>query len=385
MYPTMNNMLAGMVGNFYLMRQHYPDDQILQQRIRSMEASTHHGANMIRQMLTFARKDITDMQVLRLDQLVKESHRLTAAMVPEDIRFELAIEQTALYVRADATQLQQVLLNLVANARHAIQSRYKQAASPHAGQIRLTLSAAEPPSHLLREHPEMITEHGWCCVRCEDNGCGIKAADMEHVFDPFFTTKPTGEGTGLGMAMVYGAVQNHRGLIDIESELNQGTRVSIWLPKHADAVPVRDARVDIELDGRGRCLLLVDDEQALRTVLKEVLEQKGFRVLLAADGEQAVDVFRTQMADIDAVLMDVVMPNKGGLLAAKEIRQCRADVPIIFQTSYGEQAQHSVFDSMPCCTSLQKPVHIPALFQAIQSSLHGREDGSTTEVENKSC
>ncbi|MDQ6969826.1 MAG: ATP-binding protein [Mariprofundus sp.] len=367
-----NNMLAGMIGNFYLMRQQHPEDEVLQQRIQSLEAATHHGANMIRQMLTFARKDITDMQILRLDYLIKENHRLTAAMVSEGIQLELAIEENELYIQGDATQLQQILFNLITNAHHAVQSRYKHDADPQQGHIRLQLSSDEPPDHLLREHPELLNDHGWGCIRCEDNGCGINAEDMDHVFDPFFTTKPPGEGSGLGMAMVYGAVQNHRGLIDIASKPDQGTCVRIWLPKHAAAVPVPNLRIAIEVDGNGHCVLLVDDEKPLRTALKEVLELHGFSVLTADNGEQAVDVFCAQQASIDAVVMDVIMPKKGGLLAAKEIRQYSTDVPIIFQTSYGEQALQSVSDNIPFSTSLQKPVHMPDLLQVIHGHIANR-------------
>lgn len=144
------------------------------------------------------------------------------------------------------------------------------------------------------------------------------------------------------------------------------------MPKHTAVVPVPNPSIAIEIDGNGRCVLLVDDEKPLRAALKEVLELHGFSVLTSDNGEQAVEVFCAQQASIDAVVMDVIMPKKGGLLAAKEMRQYSPDVPIIFQTSYGEQALQSVSGNIPFSTSLQKPVHMPDLLQVIHEHIGKR-------------
>jgi len=366
-----NNMLASIIGNFYLIRMRYPDDAKLQQRIRSMEQATRHGAELIQQMLTFARRDHPEMQTMQLSSFIKEAHKLAGAAMPENIKLELHLLDTDhVCVKADATQLQQVLLNLVTNARHAVQDIIQDAGQ---GYILIEVDCRQPPAHLLQENPEMMTDRDWCCIRCVDNGSGIKADDMEHVFEPFFTTKGVGEGTGLGMAMVYGAVQNHRGLIDIDSTPGKGTTVSIWLPQYRATVARVVGAEEAVFDGGGRTILLVDDEGGLRTVLAEVLEHNGFTVLQACDGEQAVAMFRASADQIAIVLMDVVMPNKGGVMAAQEIRQMDAHVPIIFQTGYGEQTQLDAAASITHSAALQKPVLIPELLRTMMAHIQGGE------------
>ncbi|MDQ6959725.1 MAG: PAS domain S-box protein, partial [Mariprofundaceae bacterium] len=272
-----NNMLASMVGGFYLVRMQYPDDEQLQQRIAAMEKAAVHGADLIRQMLTFARKDLTDRRNLNLCSFIKEAHKLAEASMPENIRLDLDISNAEhVCVKADATQLQQVLLNLVTNARHAVQDIV---GSDGQGRILIEVDSRQPPTELLQEHTEMIADDQWCCIRCVDNGCGIKPETMEHIFEPFFTTKEVGKGTGLGLAMVYGAVQNHHGLIDITSAPGDGTTVSIWLPQDSAEVASVIDEIAMDVDGGGSVILLVDDEVSLRKVLVEVLQQNGFFVL----------------------------------------------------------------------------------------------------------
>ncbi|RLL55665.1 PAS domain S-box protein [Mariprofundus sp. EBB-1] len=354
-----NNMLASIVGNFYLIRMQHKDDEKLIKRIEGMEKATHHGANMIQQMLTFARKDRPDMHVLSLNSYIKEAHKLAAGSVPENVHFKLDIGRGCdCNVKADATQLQQVLLNLVANARHAIRDLEH-------GEIRVGLDRRQPPEHVLSGNVELTADSSWCRIFSEDNGCGIREKDIERVFEPFFTTKAVGEGTGLGLAMVYGAVQNHRGLIDIDSTLGEGTTISIWLPEYAQKAAEVTGVDEAAVDGAGQVVLLVDDERELRHVLAEVLQHNGFKVLQAVDGEQAVETYERYSDDIDLVLMDVVMPNKGGVMAAKEIRAMNANVPIIFQTGYGEQTQLDAAASINNSDSLHKPVQIPKLLKKI--------------------
>jgi len=215
----------------------------------------------------------------------------------------------------------------------------------------------------LREHAGMMTDSDWCCLRCVDNGCGIKPETMEHVFEPFFTTKEVGRGTGLGLAMVYGAVENHHGVMDIASTPGEGTTISIWLPQHHEQVAQVIEENAIDVDGAGRVILLVDDEVALRQVLVEVLQHNGFSVLEAGDGNQAVSQFKANHDEIDLVLMDVVMPNMGGVAAAKAIRDMDSDVPIVFQTGYGEQTQLDAAGSILHSKALQKPVQIPVMLK----------------------
>ncbi|GAV20944.1 hypothetical protein MMIC_P1922 [Mariprofundus micogutta] len=354
-----NNMLASLVGNLYLMSFDHEDDEEMMERISSMEGSVHHAANMIKQMLTFARKDRPSKQPMDMLVFVKEAYKLSHATLSEDINFLLNYPGNKhICVNGDATQLQQVLLNLVTNARHAVEH-------VDDAEITLELDESEPSAELLNQNLEAHSEIGWCHIRCSDNGCGMSPGTLEHVFEPFFTTKQAGVGTGLGLAMVYGAIQNHQGIIDVESVQGQGTTVSIWLPlQQEEAVQVYDED-RLSVDGSGKTVLLVDDEKELLSVVAEVLSRSNFSVLQASDGIQAVDLFRSHSASVDLVLMDVVMPHKGGVIAAKEIRELDAEVPIIFQTGYGERAQLEAAASISNSDSLQKPVLVPELLKKI--------------------
>lgn len=213
-----------------------------------------------------------------------------------------------------------------------------------------------------------MSGHGVVSV-CTDNGCGIAEEHLEHIFDPFFTTRAVGEGTGLGLAMVYGAVQNHGGVIHVDSHVGKGTTVSVYFPLSEVGTARRMSIVDTQVNGQGNGLLLVDDEEKLRKVLAEVLRHNGFTVREACDGEQALEMYRRYRHETDLILMDVVMPNKGGVAAAAEIRAMDENVPIIFQTGYGESTQMEAARAISHSESLQKPVKIPELLQLIQSTI----------------
>ncbi|PJA32235.1 MAG: hybrid sensor histidine kinase/response regulator [Zetaproteobacteria bacterium CG_4_9_14_3_um_filter_53_7] len=360
-----NNLLASIVGNLYLMRKRFQDDEKTVSRIKGMESSVQHGAQLIQQMLTFARKDRTEMHAMDLAGFIKEAYKLAHAGIPENISFRLDYAPGEdFWIKGDATQLQQVLLNLVTNARHAVKDSEKP-------EIEMKLEIVAPDALMRARFAEMADESEWCCLSCSDNGCGMNHQLVERIFEPFFTTKTVGEGTGLGLAMVYGAVQNHKGIIDVQSVPGEGTRFSVYLPLHKTQAARVVSQDDAEVDGKGMTILLVDDEEGLRHVLADVLRHNSFMVLQASDGEQAVEMFEKHEADIKLVLMDVVMPNKGGVVAAREIRQINATVPIIFQTGYGEQTQLQAAASISNSDSLQKPVQVPVLMKLILSKIDG--------------
>jgi len=357
-----NNLLAGLSGNLYLIRMHHRTDNEIVTRTEDMEASIMHGAKMIGQMLTFARKDHVEMHDVDLCSFIKEAYKLAAASLPENIALELDYDRADTWVHGDPTQLQQLILNLVTNARHAV----KDSADPV---IRLTLSHDTPPQVLLDEHMELISDSGWCCIRCRDNGCGISAGNLEHIFEPFFTTRGVGEGTGLGLAMSYGAVQNHRGLIDVQSVVGEGTTFSIYLPLSQTGEAEVIDQIDYSVDGRGRGVLVVDDNEQLRDVLANVLRFNGFTVWQASDGELALSEYRKYQEQIALVLMDVVMPNMGGVAAAQAIRGMDRQLPIIFLTGYGEEAQLQAAATIVHSASLGKPVAMPDLIGMIDAMM----------------
>lgn len=364
-----NNILATILGNLYLMRKKMQGDEKGMSRIQTMEKSVHHGANMIQQMLTFSRQDSPDMNAMNMLAFLKEASKLAESSLPENIQFTLDYSSTLKesYIQGNLNQLQQVILNLVDNARSAVSD----ASNP---KITITLNQEDPSPAMLLNYTGNHREGEWQCLQCEDNGCGIPEDQIDKVFDPFFTTKNVGEGTGLGLAMVYGAIQNHHGLIAVKSQLGVGTTLSIYIPNHKVSKLQLITSEESFHQGKGQSILLVDDDEPLLDVLNEILKESGFRTLQAANGQEAVNIFTKNQHDIALVIMDVVMPIMGGVAAAKKIRNINATIPIIFQTGYGEQTQLDAASSIEHCDTLRKPLQVHKLLTKIQEKLDPLSD-----------
>jgi len=359
-----NNLLATILGNLYLMRKKVQGDAKGMSRIQTMEKSVHHGANMIQQMLTFSRQDSPDMNTMNMLAFLKETSKLAESSLPENIQFTLDYSSTVKesYIQGNLNQLQQVILSLVNNAKDAVNN----VLNP---KITITLNQEDPSPSMLLNYTGNHREGEWQCLRCEDNGSGISQEHINKIFDPFFTTKNVGEGTGLGLAMVYGAIQNHHGLIAVESQLGVGTTLSIYIPNHKVSELQLIASEENLHHGKGQSILLVDDDEPLRNVLDEILKESGFKTLQAANGQEAVNIFTKNQHDIAVIIMDVVMPVMGGVAAAKEIRNLNAAIPIIFQTGYGEQTELDAAASIEHCDTLRKPLQVHELLTKIQEKL----------------
>jgi len=359
-----NNLLATILGNLYLMRKKMQDDEKGMARIQTMEKAVHHGASMIQQMLTFSRQDSPDMNTMNMLAFFKEAAKLAENGLPENIQFSLdySSDVKESYIQGNLHQLQQVILSLVSNAKDAVNN----VSNP---EISLTLSQEDPSPDMLLNYTGTHRKGEWQCLRCKDNGYGIAQEHIDKIFDPFFTTKTVGEGTGLGLAMVYGAVQNHHGLIAVESELHIGTTLSIFIPNHKVSELQLIASEDSFDQGRGQSILLVDDDEPLRDVLNEILKESGFKTFQAGNGQEAVDIFTANQTDIAIIIMDVVMPIMGGVAAAKKIRNINNTIPIIFQTGYGEQTELDAAASIENCDTLLKPLQVHALLTKIEEKL----------------
>ena len=322
-----NNMLAGIKGNLYLAGKRAKVMPEIQSRLEAADRLSSRAADMIQQMLTFARKDMVQKHPLSLKTLIGDAMQMLRISIPEDIELLVDLGEEDLVIHGDPTQLQQILLNLLANARDAIEGMGRR------GQVRVGLAHRIPDSEiLLKQGLDPSVE---CAVlSISDNGCGIPADIRDKIFEPFYTTKDVGKGTGLGLAMVFGAVHGHNGAIELESTQGRGTTFRIWLPlDHMDDESGRMTRPEV-LRGRGETVLVADDEQAVLESLGEVLDAIGYQTVTARDGEEAVALFAQASDRIAAVVLDVVMPHMNGAEAARQMRAIRADLPIIFTTGY---------------------------------------------------
>ncbi|MDQ6969554.1 MAG: PAS domain S-box protein [Mariprofundus sp.] len=356
-----NNMLAGITGNIFLAKKMQDNPDALQ-NLDNIEQLSFRAADMIKQLLTFARKDRVDIKPLPFTPFIKETLKFLSTSIPENITVEQDICADTLSIQGNATQLHQILMNLINNARDAVED----VAEPC---ISITLQHFQTDHKFIKKH-SYFKAGEYARLSVSDNGCGIPEQQLEHLFEPFFTTKEQGKGTGLGLAMAFGAIKTHHGFIEVESRIGKGSSFHIFIPlfKQVESVPeTLPATADIQ--ATGELILLADDEQQLREITAEVLEVMGYRVLQAKDGLEAFEIFKTHQHELDLALLDVVMPLCGGMELAKWIRETSADLPVVFLTGYDKE--HVLDDAKLIKNSciLSKPIHFDTLNRIIKEQL----------------
>lgn len=342
-----NNMIAALMGNIYLARQHQENRKLLLNRLDTMEQTAMRAADIVRQLLTFARKDRVKMAPVPLASVVKEGIKLARSSIPANIELRTDISNEKLMINGDTSQLQQILINLLVNARDAT------GGAAHA-RIFCALSPFTPSDEFIQKYPESAGKT-FGCLSVYDNGCGIAEKHLDKIFEPFFTTKDVDKGTGLGLAMVYGAVQRHDGILDVESEPGKGSTFHIYLPIIEEEQEEESSESSEISPGNGELILLVDDEESIRNMLGEVLRSMNYRVIEAADGEEGLKLFREHQQDIRLLFTDIVMPRASGSELARAVRQLTPNIPVVFLSGYGGTG-FTTEDLVDDCVLLNKPV-----------------------------
>jgi len=358
-----NNLLAGIIGKAYIAKRKIQNNPEVLAYLESIETISDQAAEMIKQLLTFAHKDFfRDQQDITLDILIKESFKTARLGISEDIKLELDVVDTNLVVHCDASQVQQVLMNMMNNARDALEDSA-------AKQISVRLEACTPADDFFQRHASLAVGR-YACLSISDTGCGMDAETADKIFDPFYTTKAVGKGTGLGLSTAFGTITSHRGVIEVDSAIGQGTTFRIFLPLIAAEAPCTSREHQETLRSRRHeTLLLVDDEPLLLHATAEVLEELGYEVIKAGDGAQGLKRFRNYQDRIDMVISDVIMPEMSGVEMCRHIRAARTDMPVIFITGYDQnKVQLSDEERQYSCT-LSKPVQVAELSQHIESML----------------
>lgn len=315
-----NNLLAVVLGNLSQLQKLITtgdSSDIQLDMVRDAISATTRATEMTQQLLGIARRARVSETPVNVSALVDDLARLVSRTLVRDVQLVLDIEPD-LYIRGQAPELQQALLNLCINARDAM---------PRGGILTLRVHACDSDS----DDPL-----GPCVEICvEDTGMGMDEATLKHVFEPFFTTKEIGRGTGLGLSIVHGIVTGHRGHIEIQSEVGQGTAVIIVLPcAPPPDVPATSPPPSRPTSEVASTVLLVEDDEALRRSVTRMLEHLGYRVWIAGDGVEAVDVFRRHAPEIDVVLLDVGMPRQGGARTFDEMRAIDPEVKVLLSSGY---------------------------------------------------
>jgi PAS domain S-box-containing protein len=302
----------------------------LENYFKKIHVQCDRVTSLIRQLLAFARRQILEPRSLKLNQTVQDVMNLLDKVIGKDIEIKTSLAEDLAAVRADPTQVEQVLMNLCINSRDAM---------PNGGRITMETCNAEFSEDDCRRtagvQPGRFAE-----LRVIDTGSGMDAATRERIFEPFFTTKGTGKGTGLGLATAYGIVKQHNGFIQVDSERGQGSTFRIFLPVEETSTH-RDVRPpiveDLPVRGGSETILLADDHDGVREMAESVLKAKGYSILLANDGEEAVRVFSANCDRIALVLLDVIMPHLNGSDVFATIKALNPSVSVIFATGYSNE------------------------------------------------
>lgn len=359
-----NNILSGINANLFMLQRQHKNEPDTLKRTKSIETLVFHASEMITQLLTFARKDHIELNFFNATPFFNEAYKLAELAIPETIKLQKYFISEPLCIAGNTTQLQQVMMNLINNARDALLNT----ANPT---IQIQLEHIQADNSLRRAHPE-IDKVNYLRLSITDNGSGIEKEKLKHIFEPFFTSKETGQGTGLGLAMCSGAIQSHKGFIDVQSSLGKGTKFSIYIPLQEKKISAPDQqKTSSSQQGKDELILIVDDDETLRQSNAEVLEVLGYKTLQACNGLEAVQIFEQRQADIRLVFMDVMMPIMGGSEAGEHIHGIQPNIPILFTTGYDKNKTLDGRHPLPSGQDiLSKPFTIEQLAQAIQQHLN---------------
>ncbi len=360
----LNNMLAPVLMAVPMLRAMAVDDDS-RRLLTTLEYSAERGAALVRQILGFARGAGGEPQLVQIRHLLREVDRFIAGTFPDTIKVESDVPADLWTVKANPTQLNQVLLNLCVNARDAM---------PKGGTLRLRAENCR-----LGEAAAMAIEGGkpgaFLMFEVADTGTGIAPEVLEHMWEPFVTTKVMGKGTGLGLSMVRGIIRNHHGFIELHTKVGQGTSFRVYLPAVEGTAeePIRPTAQPLPR-GHGEHILVVDDEEAIRDVIATILGQHGYRVTVAGDGAEATACFARHAGEIQLVVSDFYMPNLSGAVLAKVLKHINPDVRILMVSGRAAAAG----DRSPLKAGeyegvfLQKPFKPEALLRKVQDLLATR-------------
>ena len=359
-----NNLLTAVLGNAELaLREVKPDDSVWE-CLKEIETAAIRGAELTRQMLAYSGGSSAVIEPVSLNELIAELGKLLEVAIPKKIRLELPATSKLPTIQADATQIRQVLMNLILNASEAI--------GDEPGVITVTTGASDCDRAYLRSGCcDIDLEDGvYAWVEVTDTGCGMRAETLQRVFDPFFTTKFTGRG--LGMAAVLGIMRAHHGTIFVASEPGRGTTFKVLFPVAKDAVIPRDDQPPKEVPGRMEgTILVVDDEPEIRSVARRLLGAAGFEVLTAGGGRDAVDQLRRKEVNVDCVVLDLSMPDMDGEQALRAILELDPDYPVLMSSGFAETRHAERLIDQGATGFIPKPYRSEALLEAIRQALGG--------------
>ncbi|MBI5115636.1 response regulator [Candidatus Poribacteria bacterium] len=359
-----NNLLGGILGYISLIKTKVAKDSDLLDYLDTIEKSGQRAAELTAQLLAFARGGKYNVRCIPVDSLIEATLNEIGNTFGESIKIETRLAESLPTIEADAGQIQKALMNICRNARDAM---------PNGGKIFIESGTTVLGEDYVRTHPE--TKAGYyVTLSVTDTGIGMDKQTIKRIFDPFFTTKAVGKGTGLGLAMVYGIVKNHGGDIYVYSEPGHGSTFRIYLPSREMIEPARLEETENQPKGAANALILiVDDEPGIRSVLKSMLESSSYRVLVAEDGETAVETYKTHREEINLVILDMIMPKMEGRETFLKLREIDPSVKAILSTGYSQNDKTEEILRDGVTGFIQKPFQLKELISKVESVLDGQK------------
>ncbi|MBN1626365.1 MAG: response regulator [Deltaproteobacteria bacterium] len=360
-----NNMLGIIIGSAELAIESVNEDDPVIKYINKILTASTRAEEMVKRLLSFSRLADSEKRPLNLRNVLDESLKLLRSSLQTNIEITGDMPDKTFPILANATQMNQVIINLCNNAAHAMER--------FGGVLRVRLEDIT----LSEKHVDFadLSPGKYVCLTVSDNGHGIDPKIIDRIFDPYFTTKEAGKGTGMGLAMVHGIVKNHGGGIRVSSEPGKGTRFDVLFPVINDkVVEVSDLSKTVSPKGRER-ILLVDDEEMIADTMKNLLEKLGYNVVSFCDSQKAFEEFRSRPLDYDLIITDLIMPGMTGDVLVKKIRSVRTDIPIIMSTGYNEKIDDERARDMGIMEIMPKPVRMNGLAKKVRSVL----DSSSVE------
>ena len=354
-----NNILAGIQGYTSLMQMDLPPDHPHHARLQKIEEQVGSGARLTRQLLGFGRGGKYEVKPTNLNHVIEKSFDIFIC-THKELSVYHEFENGLWLVEADQGQIEQVLLNLYINAWQAM---------PEGGDLSLATRNVALDEPAVK--PRGLQPGGYVKISVTDTGIGMDARTKERIFEPFFTTKKTGHGTGMGLASVYGIIENHGGFITVESEPGMGARFDIYLPASSKTMAFREATGEQKILSGRETILLVDDEKNNIAVTKEILESLGYRVMIAGCGQEAIALYMEKGREIDLVILDLIMPGMGGGKTFEALRDIDPDLKVILSSGYSVDGEARRIMEKGCNGFIQKPFKIADLSQKVREVLEG--------------
>ena len=358
-----NNMLTIIQGHSsaLLAKPSLPSEVV--DSVQAVYFAAERAAGLTRQLLMFSRKNVMQTRPLDLREVVGNMTQMVRRLIGENITLEYQVPEELSSVQADAGMIEQVVMNLAVNARDAM---------PQGGTLGIGLMTVQVETAHVETHPEARLGC-FARLRVSDTGTGMDSATLSHIYEPFFTTKEVGKGTGLGLATVYGIVQQHDGWIEVSSELNKGTAFDVFFPTTEQMVAIekkQESTLGKPVGGGNETILIVEDEPILREMSRDILKDYGYRLIEASTGKEALEVWRGRAKEIDMVLTDMMMPEGiSGVDLAERMLADRPDLKIIFTSGYTSTQINAELLSRSQARFLQKPYSHITLARAVRDCL----------------